>query len=107
MNETRTQSVRSDYRGVVLARGGSMSDRPPIRFKLSDGSSWPRPAMESDEYYGVGWKCRYSPESLTREDLLQLASIADAYGYLLLETTQKRRDFVCREARRWVTGEEA
>ncbi|QDM57462.1 hypothetical protein SEA_MAHAVRAT_78 [Mycobacterium phage Mahavrat] len=42
-----------------------------------------------------------------REDLLQLASIADAYGYLLLETTQKRRDFVCREARRWVTGEEA
>jgi hypothetical protein len=81
----------------------SMSDRPPIRLKLSDGSFWPRPAMESDEYQGVGWKCRYSPESLTREDLLQLASIADAYGYLLLETTQKRRDFVCREARRWVT----
>ncbi|WRQ09058.1 hypothetical protein JDBV02_00740 [Mycobacterium phage terelak] len=85
----------------------SNDERPPIRFELSDGSSWPRPAMESDEYYGVGWKCRYSPESLTREDLLQLASIADAYGYLLLETTQKRRDFVCREARRWVKGVEA
>lgn len=78
--------------------------RPPLRIKLSDGSSWPRPAMEFDEYYGVGHKARYNPEAITREDLLQLAAIADAYGYLLIETTRARRDFVCREARKWIRG---
>jgi len=44
----------------------SGDEPPPIRFKLSDGSSWPRPAMAMDEFNGVGWKCRYSPDTLTR-----------------------------------------
>ena len=70
-----------------------------IRIKLPDDTTWPRPALESDDYNGVGWKARYSPDHLTRGDLLQLAAIADAYGYLVCETTQKRRDYVCREIR--------
>lgn len=77
-------------------------EKPPIRVTLSDGSSWPRPALESDEWNGVGWKARYNPDQLTRGELLQLASIADAYGHLLCETTRERREFVCREVRKAV-----
>lgn len=64
---------------------------------LSDGSSWPRPALESDEEYGVGHTLRYG--SPTRSDLLVAASIIDAYGYLVMESTRDKRDLVCREIR--------
>lgn len=66
------------------------------RIKLSDGSSWPRPCMGRDDR-SVTWAARYS--TLTREELMQLVTLADAYGYLVCETTQKRRDQVVREIR--------
>lgn len=74
-----------------------------MRLKLPDGTSWPCPAMKSDESNGPAWRVRYTPENLSRGDLLQLASIAEAYGYLLFETTQAQRNYVCREVRRILT----
>ena len=67
------------------------------RIKLSDGSSWPRPAMESDDSYGVGHVLRYGNPS--RSDLLLAASVIEAYGILVAESSRLRRDFVCREIR--------
>ena len=68
----------------------------------SDGSSWPRPALESDEEYGIGHKLRYGKP--TRSDLLVAASIIDSYGYLVMQATQKKRDLVCREIRAAALG---
>ena len=65
---------------------------------IGDGSSWPRPAMEADEDYGIGHKLRYSA-TLTKSDRLVAASIIDAYGYLVAESTRAKRDLVCREIR--------
>lgn len=57
-----------------------MSDR----ITFPNGSSWPRPARESDPGYGIGHKLRYAPiESLTRSDLLVAAAVIDAYGHLV------------------------
>jgi hypothetical protein len=64
---------------------------------VSDGSSWPRPALESDDEYGIGHLLRYGTP--TRSDLLVAASVIDAYGYLIMESTREKRDLVCREMR--------
>ena len=70
------------------------------RLTLSDGSSWPRPAIESDDEYGTGHKLRYTPASnLTASDLMEAASIIDSYNYLVVESTREKRDLVCREIR--------
>ena len=63
-----------------------------IRF--DDGSSWPRPALESDEEYGIGHRLRYARE-LTLSERMAAAEVVDAYGYLILEMTQGRRNEVC------------
>ena len=65
--------------------------------EVSDGSSWPRPALESDEEYGIGHKLRYGTP--TESDLLVAASVIDAYGYLIMASTREKRDLVCREIR--------
>ena len=75
-----------------------MTDMTSLRIKLSDGSSWPRPALETDEHYGVGHTLRYASD-VTRQDLMAAAAICDAYGILVAESTQRQRDFVCREIR--------
>lgn len=68
--------------------------------KVSDGSVWPRPALESDEHYGVGHRLRYTPvEDISRGDLLEAAAIVSAYEYLVGVSTQAKRDLVCREVR--------
>ena len=70
------------------------------RIKLSDGSSWPRPALESDDSHGLYWKLRRMPyEGLSQEDLTEAAEIVAAYGYLVAESTRAKRDLVCREIR--------
>lgn len=77
------------------------------RIKLSDGSSWPRPALETDVAYGIGHRLRYTPvENLRRGDLMEAASIIDAYSYIVAESTKAKRDLVCREIRA-ALGEEA
>lgn len=73
-----------------------------MRIDLSDGSSWPRPALESDPEYGVGHTLRYGTP--TRGDLLRAAAIVDAYGYLVAESTKAKRDLVCREIRAAMRG---
>lgn len=65
--------------------------------KLSDGTTWPRPALESDEERGLAWVLTHGTP--TREDLLAAASVIHAYGYLVLETTYVRRDQVFRDIR--------
>lgn len=73
------------------------------RIKVSDGSTWPRPALESDERHGVGHTLRYGTP--TREDLMEAAAICDAYGHLVAESTQAKRDLVCREIRAALNSE--
>lgn len=67
------------------------------RIKLSDGSSWPRPALESDAECGIGWALTYSTPS--RQQLLEAAAIVRAYEHLVAESTREKRDLVCREIR--------
>lgn len=67
---------------------------------LSDGSRFPRPALESDEQNGLAWKMRYREGSLSRSDQLSIANIIDAYGYLVMGMTNERRNKVCQEIKR-------
>lgn len=69
------------------------------RIKLSDGSTWPRPALESDDEVGIGWKLTHAPDQLTRPDLLEAASIVAAYGELVYAASREKRNLVCREVR--------
>jgi hypothetical protein len=69
------------------------------RIRVSDGSSWPRPAIDSDVVPGIGWKLTHTPDQLTRTDLLEAASIISAYGHLVAASTQAKRDLVCRDIR--------
>lgn len=68
------------------------------RIAISDGSTWPRPAMEADENYGVGNRLRYARD-LTQAERMEAASIIDAYGYLTVESTGKKLALVVREIR--------
>lgn len=72
----------------------------PAWLRLPDGSTWPRPALESDEYSGPAWRARYAPDNLTRGDLLYLASVADAYGALIDTPAHARKLLVIRQALR-------
>ena len=66
------------------------------RITVSDGSTWPRPALESDENYGVGHGLRYAGD-LTQAERMEAAAIIDAYGYLLVEASRQTRELVARE----------
>lgn len=65
------------------------------RLILADGSSWPRPSLESDEQYGLAHKLRYGESS--RADILAAAEVISAYEYLVVEVSQRRRNEVCSE----------
>lgn len=69
------------------------------RIAIPGGGVFVRPALESDDEHGLGWKLRYTPNSISRADQLTLAEIVDAYGYLLVQTTQAQRDHICRSIR--------
>lgn len=69
------------------------------RIKVSDGSTWPRPHVESDEEVGIEWKIRFAPDQLTQSDLLGAAAIISAYEHLVLGSTRSKRDLVCRDIR--------
>lgn len=73
--------------------------------RIPDGSTWPRPTLDTDDALGAEWAARHAPDTVTREDLLWLTSVAHAYGHLLVESTQARRDQVCREIRAALNGE--
>lgn len=65
--------------------------------RLSDGTTWPRPDLESDNDSGLAWRLTYGEP--TRTDLIRAASVIRAYSYLVTETTRARRDQVCRDVR--------
>lgn len=77
-----------------------------LHVRLSDGSTWPLPDVESDasERADVGWLLTYAPDQMTRAEQLRAASIIRAYGFLLTETTRERRDLVTREVRASLRG---
>lgn len=58
--------------------------------KLADGTVFPRPPLESDDQHSAAWAAVYAPGSLTREDMLWLASVAHAYTYLVENPTYAR-----------------
>ena len=64
-----------------------MSGKPETPAWLhSDGyTTWPRPALESDEYNSPAWRALHAPKDLTQGDLMYLASVADTYGHLVTE----------------------
>lgn len=62
--------------------------------KLSDGSTWPLPAVADDD---LAWRLTYGTP--TREDILSAVSIIGAYGYLTVEANRTKRDLVAREVR--------
>lgn len=55
----------------------------PAWIRLDDRTTWPRPALESDEHYGPAHTALHFPGDLTRGDLMYLASVAQAYGHLV------------------------
>lgn len=62
---------------------------------------FPRPTESlSPDDVGVGWKLRYAPDALTRQDHLYLASIVSAYRYLVCDMNAKNRQVVVSEMRR-------
>lgn len=69
------------------------------RITVSDGSSWPRPSLESDDDLGLAWKMAHAPEEITWAELHEAASIISAYGHLVAMSTQAKRDLVCRDIR--------
>ena len=60
---------------------------------LSDGSSWPG-IYEASQ---LNWRLRYSPDSITREDQLVLASILGSYSYMMYDTNRATRDLVSKD----------
>lgn len=70
--------------------------------RLSDGTVWPRPALERDDENGIAWTLTYGTP--TREDLIHAASVIHAYGHLMTSTTAERRAFVVREMRAALTS---
>ena len=75
-------------------------ERSRTRVRLSDGSTWPAPPLDTPEG-GLAWRLTYTEP--TRSDLLLAASICNAYAYLLTETTAKRRALIVRELRAALT----
>lgn len=66
--------------------------------------TFPSPIEPAPDDYGVGWKLRYAPESMTREDQMYASSIMSAYAYLVCEMTAKDRQSVVSEMRRQISA---
>jgi hypothetical protein len=62
--------------------------------------TFPTPVEPASDDNGVGWKLRYAPDTLTKEDQMYASSIIDAYAYLICEMTAKDRQAVVSEIRR-------
>lgn len=72
--------------------------------ELEKRRTFPSPIEPFSDESGVGWKLRYAPSSLTREDQMYAASVLDAYAYLVCEMTAKDRQSVVSEIRRQLRG---
>jgi len=65
---------------------------------------FPSPVEPASDECGVGWKLRYAPDALTREDQMYASSILSAYAYLICEMTAKDRQSVVSEIRRQLSA---
>lgn len=71
-------------------QGEAVEARTPGSLHLEDGTTWPCPEP-ADGDPGPEWRARYAPGSLTREDLLWLASVSHAYRYIVHEPSAGKR----------------
>jgi hypothetical protein len=60
----------------------SKRKRVSSRFAEVDGTVWPVNLTGDEDTYGLEHRLRYSPEALTREDQLVLASVVASYVHL-------------------------
>jgi hypothetical protein len=89
----------------VCTVGNLQKEELMIRKTISDGSTWPRPALESDDEYGLADILCWKPlADITQSQLLEAATIIQAYEYLVMESTRAKRDLVCRDMREGETG---
>ena len=79
-------------------RNHPAESKTPGRVRLEDGSSWPNATRDED--CGPEWRVLYAPESVTREDLMWLVSVSNAYHYLALEPSAGKRLPMLRRALR-------
>lgn len=64
----------------------------PGYLTLEDGSRFPRPALESDEYHSPAHAVAcYGTEKMDRPDGMWLAACAEAFGYLVTNPTLARK----------------
>jgi hypothetical protein len=68
-----------------------MNDNEPKAFAHFDGMAWP---MQGDRLNELQWRMRYSPESLSRSDMLLAASVLCAYSDLIQCDATKRETVV-------------
>lgn len=61
-----------------------------IRF---DDMTWPLDELHNED--SLAWRLRYGPLEITQIELLQAASILDAYWALIFDKTQKERNHIC------------
>jgi hypothetical protein len=77
-----------------------VSRRPLPPFRIShrhirldsgpDATTWPWPF--NGEHDSAAWKARYAPDRLTRDDLYELAGIANAYSTLITHPARSVRE---------------
>lgn len=60
----------------------SHAPAPKSRYGSVDGTTWPVNLTGDDEHYGLEHRLRYTPDLLTREDHLVLASVVASYVHL-------------------------
>lgn len=63
------------------------------RYAFFDNMTWPVPETDSDDA-NLEWKLRYSPEALTKSDLMYAASIIAAYGQMIFDPCRKRQNVI-------------
>ena len=70
------------------------------RIKLSDGSSWPRPALDRDDEVSLEWKLRYQPQRpFSPNERMEAAEIIAAYNHLMAEADRSKVELVIKEVR--------
>lgn len=60
------------------------------RYQFFDGMTWPTPDCLMGEDKSLNWKLRYAPDTLTKNDLVNIASYIGAYDQLIVHDTLKR-----------------
>lgn len=68
--------------------------------KGGEATTWPWPFLRDDDD-GPAWKARYAPDKLTPSDLMELASIADAYRTLITHPVRSVRENIFVLHRAW------